>query len=126
MKGLAGSAGSVAVIALGLFPGASAESLRQEPAELEVTGVVHVAELPSTNALNGSHSRRLQRGRGRGRPRPRPPVINDDALDVNGTVSPDSFLMQKFPAQQAGTGLGGGVPAQFETKRCSMTVLCLQ
>ena len=97
MKGLAGSAGSVAVIALGLFPGASAESLRQEPAELEATSVVHVAELPSTNALDGSHSRRLQRGRGRGRPRPSPPVINDDALDVNGTVSPDSFSVQKFP-----------------------------
>ena len=88
MKGLAGSAGAVAVIAFGLFPGANAESLRQEPAEHESTGVVHVAELPSTNALDGSHSRRLQRGRGR--PRRPPPVVNDDALDVNGTVSPDS------------------------------------
>ena len=79
MKGLTGSAGTVAVIALGLFPGANGTSLGQEPADHGQTSSVDEVS-PSTNALEGSLSRRLQR---RGRPRP----INDDALDPNGTVS---------------------------------------
>ena len=79
MKGLTGSAGAVAVIALGLFPRANGTSLGQEQAEHGQTGSVDAVS-PSTNALEGSISRRLQR---RGRPRP----INDDALDPIGTVS---------------------------------------
>ena len=79
MKGLSGSAGVVAAIALGLFPGANGSSLEQGPSDHRPNGGVD-AELPSTNASDDSLSRRLQR---RGRPRP----VNDDALDPNGTVS---------------------------------------
>ena len=79
MKGLTGSAGAVAVIPLGLFPRANGTSLGQELADHGQTGSVDTVS-PSTNALEGSLSRRLQR---RGRPR----TINDDALDPNGTVS---------------------------------------
>ena len=89
MKGLTGSAGAVAVIALGLFPRANGTSLGQEQAEHGQTGSVDAVS-PSTNALEGSISRRLQR---RGRPRP----INDDALEVNVTVRGSiHFALKRF------------------------------
>ena len=84
MKGLVGSVGAVAVIAIGIFPAASGTSLGQEPKDQDLTAAVKVAESPSTAALDGDISRRLQ-SRGRRRP---PAVVNDDALDPNGTVSP--------------------------------------
>ena len=95
MKGLAGSAGAMAVIALGIFPGASGKSIGQETTEHGVTGGVEVAESPSTAALDGDIARRLQ-SRGRRRP---PAVVNDDALDPNGTVSPTSSrcMLDVFP-----------------------------
>ena len=91
MKGVAGSAGAVAVIALGLVPGVGATgttSLRQEPSDSHglttPVGVDTAAGSPSsTDALNGggSISRRLQSDARRNQ------VVNDDALDANGTVS---------------------------------------
>ncbi|CAM9093102.1 unnamed protein product [Laminaria digitata] len=89
MKGLAGSAGAVAVIALGLVPGVGATgttSLRQEPSDSHgpttPVGIDTAAGSPSsTDALNGngSTSRRLQSDARRNQ------VVNDDALDANGT-----------------------------------------
>ena len=79
MKGLTGSVGAVTVIALGLFPGAYGNLLRQEPADHGVPGSVDAGS-PSMQFAGDNLSRRLQR---RGGPRP----INDDALDPNGTVS---------------------------------------
>ncbi|CAN0531314.1 unnamed protein product, partial [Laminaria digitata] len=73
MKGLAGPAGAMAVVALGLVPGgAIGKSLRQEPSEPRLSGGVDTAASPSKDTLKGSLSRNLQ-------------VTNDDALDVNGT-----------------------------------------
>ena len=84
MKGLAGSAGAMAVIALGLFPGSNGESLRQDGNDHGPTRGVDAIGSPSTNSLDSNGSRRLQR-----HPRPRP--ATDDALDVNGTVSTDTL-----------------------------------
>ena len=84
MKGLAGSAGAMAVIALGLFPGSNGESLRQDGSDNGLTGDVDAAGSLSTNTLDSNGSRRLQR---RNRP------ATDDALDVNGTVGTDTLLM---------------------------------
>ena len=84
MKGLAGSAGAMAVIALGLFPGSDGKSLRENGLDHGPTGGVDAAESLSTNTLDSNGSRRLQR---RNRP------VTDDALDVNGTVSTDTLLM---------------------------------
>lgn len=81
MKGLTGSAGAVAIIALGHYPGARGSSLRQEPAAHAITGGADAAGPPLTNTIDVSGSRRPQ-SRGR-----RLQVVNDDALDVNGTVS---------------------------------------
>nr|CAQ51446.1 putative vanadium-dependent iodoperoxidase 3 [Laminaria digitata] len=73
MKGLAGPAGAMVVVALGLVPGgAIGKSLRQEPSEPRLSGGVDTAVSPSKDTLKGSLSRNLQ-------------VANDDALDVNGT-----------------------------------------
>nr|CAF04025.1 vanadium-dependent iodoperoxidase 1 [Laminaria digitata] len=73
MKGLAGPAGAMAVVALGLVPGgAIGKSLRQEPSEPRLSGGVDTAASPSKDTLKGSLSRKLQ-------------VVNDDALDVSGT-----------------------------------------
>ena len=95
MKGLAGSVGAVAVIAIGIFPAASGVTLGQEPTEHGSTVAVEVAESPSTKVLDGDISRRLQ-SRGR---RGAPTVVNDDALDPNGTVSPTqySLIVEAFP-----------------------------
>ena len=91
MKGLAGSAGAMAVIALGLFPGSNGESLRHEANDHGPTPSVAAAESPSTNTLDSNHSRRLQR-------RNRPDPVTDDALDVNGTVSTDAHVQRLFEA----------------------------
>ncbi|CAN0567941.1 unnamed protein product [Laminaria digitata] len=81
MKGLAGSARAMAVAALGLVPGgAIGKSLRQQPSEHRFGGV-DTAGSPSR--VKGSLSRHLQRSSSP----PGPQVANDDALDVNGTVS---------------------------------------
>ena len=85
MKGLAGSAGAVAVIAFGVFSGAGAESLGQGPADHESTVGVDDAGSSSMNVEDDSISRRLQASGRRGRPPT--PVVNDDALDPTGTVS---------------------------------------
>ena len=84
MKGLAGSAGAMAVIALGLFPSSNGESLRQDGSDHGPIGGVDAAGSLSTNTLDSNGSRRLQR---RNRP------VTDDALDVNGTVGTDTLLM---------------------------------
>ena len=84
MKGLAGSAGAMAVIALGLFPGSNGESLRQDGIDHGQTGGVDAAGSLLTNSLDSNGSRRLQR---RNRP------VTDDALDVNGTVGTDTLWM---------------------------------
>ena len=83
MKGLAGSAGAISVIALGLFPGSNGESLRQGVSDHGPSGGVGAAGSLSTNTLDSNGSRRLQR---RNRP------VTDDALDVNGTVGTDTLL----------------------------------
>ena len=101
MKGLTGSAGAVAVIALGLFPGANGNPLGQEPADIGQTGSVDAGS-SSANAIEGSLSRRLQRGRRR-----RP--IDDDALDPNGRVSAGNGI--KFPRFPI-------MPVQGRIKRC--------
>ena len=91
MKGLAGSAGAMAVIALGLFPGSNGESLRQDGDDDGTIGGVDAAGSLSTNTLDSNGSRRLQR---RNRP------VTDDALDVNGTVGTDTLLMRRvFPTR---------------------------
>ncbi|CAM9166878.1 unnamed protein product, partial [Laminaria digitata] len=88
MKGLAGSTGTVAVIALGLFPGgATGNAIRQEPADHGLAaGVDAAGSPPSTkHALDSSSSGHSPRHLGRaGR---RTQVVSDDALDVNGTPS---------------------------------------
>ena len=76
MKGLTGSVGAVTVIALGLFPGANGNLLRQELADHGQTGSGDAGS-PSMQFAGDNLSRRLQR---RG-------AITDDALDPNGTVS---------------------------------------
>lgn len=82
MKGLTGSAGAVAVIALGLYPGAaSANSWRHELASHGPTGGAEVAGIPSTNVVDGSGPSHLDTRRRRLQ------AANDDAFDVNGTVS---------------------------------------
>ncbi|CAN0441598.1 unnamed protein product, partial [Laminaria digitata] len=82
MKGLAGSAGAMAVVALGLVPGgAIGKILRQEPSEHRLNGGVDTAASPSKDILKGSLSRNLQSSSSS----PGPQVANDDALDVNGT-----------------------------------------
>ena len=89
MKGLTGSAGAMAVIALGLFPSSNGESLRQDGSDHGQTGGVDAAGSLSTNTLDTNGSRRLQR---RNRP------VTDDALDVNGTVGTDTLMMCRvFP-----------------------------
>lgn len=81
MKGVAGTAGAVVVIGFGSFAAANVEFMRQEPAEHRLPATEDVAGPPSTNALNVRLSRRLHtRGHD-------PPVAEDDAIDVNGTVS---------------------------------------
>ena len=91
MKGLAGSAGAMAVIALGLFPSSNGEPLRHEGNDNGPTGGVDAAESPSTNTFDSNGSRRLRR-------HPRPKPVTDDALDVNGTVSTDTLLMCIVPS----------------------------
>lgn len=91
MKGLTGSAGAVTVIALGLYPGAATATSLSQPDYGPTRGVENSGS-PSTGAADGSSpgglttpGRRLQ-------------VVNDDALDVNGTVSGvTSFRCQIFP-----------------------------
>ncbi|CAM9093034.1 unnamed protein product [Laminaria digitata] len=83
MRGLVGSAGALAVIALGLVPvGASgASSLRQEPSDAHgtTTGGVDAAGSPPREDRHSGISRRLQSDARH------PQVVTDDALDVNGT-----------------------------------------
>lgn len=79
MKVLAKSVGAAAtVLALGAAPGASGQSLRQGLARNgEVAGAAaDAARSQAMQGLDGSPSRRLQKNN-----------RNDDALDVNGTVS---------------------------------------
>lgn len=82
MKGVTGSAGAVAVIAFGLYPGAaSTTSLRHQPAAHGPTGGAKVTGSPSMKGMDGSGSSRLDTHRRRLQ------ASNDDARDVNGTVS---------------------------------------
>ena len=113
MKGLAGSAGAVAVIAFGVFSGANADSSVQEVAEYGSTGSVDDAASPPMNALNESLSRRLQASGRRGRPRPRPPVT-DDALDPTGTVSADNHVVCSGLRKKPGAGWGEGMSAPIK------------
>ena len=87
MKGLAGSAGAMAVIALGLFPSSSGESVRHDENDIGPTGGVDAAESPSINTSDSKGARRLQRHR-----RPNK-AVTDDALDVNGTIATVTLMM---------------------------------
>lgn len=108
MKGLTGSAGAVAVIALGLYPGSRATSLRHEPVDHGPTNGGNGAELESTNALDGGASRRLQ-SRGR-----RLQAVNEDALDVNGTVSDVILSAWNYSYRLTGIRTDGGMPAAYK------------
>ncbi|CAN0526796.1 unnamed protein product, partial [Laminaria digitata] len=79
MKGLAGSTGTVAVIALGLFAGGA--TAKQEPTDHGLAGGVDAARSPSTKNTLGSssHSPRHHQRAGR-----RTQVVNDDAIDAKG------------------------------------------
>ena len=95
MKGLAGSAGPMAVVVLGLVTGgAVGKSLLQDPSEHRLDGV-DTAASPSKDTLKGSLSRNLQ-------------GVTDDALDPNGTVSvnPTSQVACFFPVLLSFLGVG--------------------